>query len=111
MVFETKRSAVSRNTLSFIKTVTAFIELFIVLRILFDFLRASSSAPFTVFVNSVTDPLLKPFTGIFRQVEVYRGFYLDPSTLFALLFYAFAGYVAGEIARVILRRVKRHKKY
>jgi len=85
-----------RVTLSFISLVRAtfsLVELMLMVRILLDFLRASSDALFVQWVNRITDPLLWPFLGTFPPYELSSGFVVQFHEILALIVYAFVGYL------------------
>lgn len=73
-----------------------FIEGLIALRILLKFFGANPLTPFVVWVYETSKPLLTPFEGIFPSATARGGFTLEVSALFALLVYAFLGYVVVE---------------
>jgi len=85
-----------RITLMFIsvfRTVFAFGELLIMVRIIFDFLKASSEALFVQWVNAFTNPLLQPFVGTFPPYELESGFVIQTHAVLAFVVYAFVGYL------------------
>lgn len=104
-----KKPRVMISLISLVKSAFALLELFIVTRIILDFLRASQDALFIQWLNAATDPLLRPFIGIFPPLTVSGGFILELHAIFALIVYAFIGYLitAGlnflAIHKILLR--------
>lgn len=76
--------------------VTTLVEGLLALRILLKLLGASTAAPFVEWVYETTQPLLNPFTGMFPSPQVSGGFVLEFSSIFALLVYAFVGFVISQ---------------
>ena len=105
------------SLMSLVKNAFAFLELFIVVRIILDFLRASQDALFIQWLNTATDPLLRPFVGIFPPLEISGGYILEFHAIIALIVYAFVGYIITSglnflaIHRILLRHDKRGSKY
>lgn len=73
-----------------------FIEGLLALRILLKFFGANPFTPFVAWVYQTSKPLLTPFEGMFPSAVTQGGFVLEVSVLFALLVYAFAGYLIHE---------------
>lgn len=80
-----------------IQAVVGIIESLISLRVLLKFLGANQVAPFVRWVYETTQPLLRPFEGMFPTPRVEGGFVLEFSALFAIVAYAIAGYLLIEI--------------
>lgn len=76
--------------------VTTLVEGLLALRILLKLFGASTAAPFVEWVYETTQPLLNPFTGMFPSPQVSGGFVLEFSSIFALLVYAFVGFVISQ---------------
>lgn|SRR3989344_2068167 len=76
-------------------------EFFIVMRILLKLFGASTIAPFVTWIYSVSDSLIWPFIGMFPSSQIQNGFVIEFSALFALLVYAFLGYLFTEIISYI----------
>lgn len=83
-----------------------FIEGIIGLRILLRFLGANPSAPFVSWIYQTSRPLLSPFEGMFPSPSARGGFVIEVSALFAILIYAFVGYI---IASVIAQLTNQHR--
>lgn len=73
--------------------ILGIVEFLIGLRIILKLFGASTAAPFVVWVYNTTDPLLSPFEGMFPSPELEGQFVIEFSALFALLVYAFIGYL------------------
>jgi uncharacterized protein YggT (Ycf19 family) len=74
-------------------TIISLVEFLISLRIVLKLLGARTSAPFVSWVYETTRPLLAPFEGMFPSSTLSTGFILEISALFALITYAFAGFL------------------
>lgn len=77
--------------------ITGLVELLLSLRIVLKLFNASTAAPFTRWVYETTSPLLAPFQGMFPSPELSGGFELEFSAIFALMVYAFVGYLIVEV--------------
>lgn len=86
--------------------IMATVEFLISLRILLKLLGASSSAPFVTWVYETTNPLLSPFMGMFPNPNLSGGLTLEMSALFALLIYAFVGYLIESVVSELSNRSK-----
>lgn len=78
-------------------TVLAIIEFLLSFRIILKFFGASASAPFVFWIYETTQPLLKPFIGAFPSPRVEGGFIIEFSSLFALIVFAFIGYLIDNL--------------
>src|SRR3990172_1855047 len=78
---------------SLVRTVVSFAELVLMVRIILDFLKASSDALFVQWINRATDPMLWPFVGTFSPYELKGGYVIQLHEVLAFLFYAFVGYL------------------
>jgi uncharacterized protein YggT (Ycf19 family) len=79
-----------------IQAVMGIIESLIALRVLLKFLGANLAAPFVRWVYQTTQPLVRPFEGMFPSPQVEGGFVLEFSALFAVIAYAIAAYLLLE---------------
>ena len=82
-----------RYILTLTDTVIGILEFLISLRILLKLLGASTAAPFVNWVYETSRPLLTPFEGMFPSSTLIGGMTLEASALFALLVYAFLGFL------------------
>lgn len=73
------------------------VEFLISLRIVLKLFGASTKAPFVTWVYETTKPLLFPFEGMFPSSTLHTGFVLEVSALFALLVYAFIGFLLESV--------------
>ncbi len=72
-------------------------ELVLILRVVLRLFNASQGASFVNWVYQTSGTLLAPFRGIFPTEVLHRGYVLDVSALFAVLVYAFIGYLLIEL--------------
>lgn len=79
--------------------VFGFAEVILSLRILLKLFAASTQAPFVRWVYATSRPLLQPFSGMFPEPDLAQGAVIEFSSLFALVVYAFVGYVVSEAVR------------
>jgi uncharacterized protein YggT (Ycf19 family) len=87
----------SQVLVSLISGIVNVVEFFLSLRIILKLFGASVGAPFVRWVYETTAPLLAPFTGMFPSPELSGGFEIEFSALFALMVYAFTGYLIVEV--------------
>lgn len=84
----------------FISTLTSIImslvEAIISLRIVLKLFGANANAPFVMWIYETSRPLLTPFEGMFPTPRITEGLVIEISSLFALIVYAFAGYLIEE---------------
>ena len=97
-----------------INLVTSLIEGLLGLRIILKLFGASTAAPFVRWVYETTQSLLAPFIGMFPSPKLPEGFVIEFSVLFALMVYAFIGYLATELLETLIyygsQREKSDKK-
>ncbi len=82
--------------ITFITLLTNVVEGLLGLRIILRLFGASTAAPFVAWLYDNTNGLLAPFRGMFPNEPVSGNFVIEFSSLFALLFYAFIGYLIIE---------------
>lgn len=75
--------------------VIGIVEFLIGLRIILKLLGANPNTPFVDWVYETSAPLLSPFEGMFPSPQLEGGFVLEISALFALVVYAFIGYLVS----------------
>ena len=85
-----------------INLVTSLIEGLLGLRIILKLFGASTAAPFVRWVYETTQSLLAPFIGMFPSPKLPEGFVIEFSVLFALMVYAFIGYLATELLETLI---------
>ena len=78
---------------SLVNFIVGLVELLLSLRIVLKLFGASTVAPFVTWAYETTEPLLAPFAGMFPSPRLTDGFIIEFSALFALLVYAFIGFV------------------
>jgi uncharacterized protein YggT (Ycf19 family) len=103
----------SRIVLYLTNVIISIIEFLIGLRIVLKLLGASTSSEFVSWLYDTTQPLLAPFEGMFPSPAIDGLFLIEFSALFALLVYAFIGYLITELVAELTymseRRVSRRK--
>lgn len=94
-----------RNYLDELVNVIVSIVLFVLtLRFVLKLFGARPQAAFVSWIYDTTAPLLQPFMAAFPTPTVREGFTLEFTTLFAILVYAFAGFLIQELITVISSR-------
>ena len=88
---------IKRYILFLTDTIVGVIEFLLSLRVLLKLLNASAHAPFVQWVYETTKPLLAPFEGMFPTSTLPVGLVLEISTLFALVTYAFLGFLLESL--------------
>lgn len=101
MQTEVSRYKLSLFFISIVRTIFSFIGLVIVVRMILDFLKASQDALFVKWMNFVTDPLLRPFSGIFAPYVLEDGYVIRFDWMVAFAVYAFIGYVLVQIITIL----------
>lgn len=84
-----------------IQYVVGLVEILIILRVILRLFGASTRAPFAGWVYQTSQPLLKPFEGLFPSPIVDGTFVVDFSALFAATMYALLGLAAIELVKYI----------
>lgn len=91
--------------------IVSIIELLIGLRVVLKLFGASTQSAFVRWLYDTTQPLLAPFEGMFPSPRIEGLFVLEFSALFALLVYAFVGYLIIElIAEITYISERRNRK-
>jgi uncharacterized protein YggT (Ycf19 family) len=88
--------------ITFITLATNLVEGLLSLRIVLKLFGASTNATFVRWVYETTDPLLTPFIGMFPSPTLTDGVVIEFSSLFALMAYAFIGYILIEIMNTLI---------
>lgn len=88
--------------------IISFVELLLALRIILKLLGANMAAPFVAWVYETTKPLLAPFEGMFPSSTLAGGFVIEASALFALLVYAFVGFLLQSVITRLSATKKQH---
>lgn len=89
------------TTLKLTQTFVGLAELILGLRFIFQLFDADRSNGFVNWVYNMSAPLLEPIRGVFPAVEYSNNYVLDMPTLFAILAYAFVGYLLLVIVNVV----------
>lgn len=111
IVDRVRKPRIMLTLISFIKTVFALAELFIITRVILDFFGASPAALFVQWMHLITDPLLRPFIGTFPALLLDSGFVIEFHALLALIVYAFVGYLITEGLGVLAVHRSLWRKY
>lgn len=86
--------------------ITSLIQVLLGVRIVLKLFGARPAAPFVHWVYSTSEPLLTPFMGMFPSPNLRGSFVIEFSSLFALLIYAFLGYLIVDVIELILGTVR-----
>lgn len=97
---------ISRILSVMINFVFAIIGFLLGLRILLRFFGANTATPFVQWVYETSDSLLAPFAGIFPVTRIDGGFVVDFPAIFAVIIYAFIGYLIIEAVDFIAYRAE-----
>lgn len=87
-------------------TILGIIEFLLGFRVILKLFGASPSAPFVRWIYETTQPLLSPFIGAFPSPRIEGGLIIEFSSLFALVVFAFIGYLIDN-AFLAVKQVKR----
>lgn len=105
---------ISRIILILVNFVFTIIGLLLGLRIILRFFGANANTPFVAWIYESSDSLLAPFAGIFPVTRIDGGFVVDFPAVFALIVYAFIGYLIIETVALLAfrseERITRRKK-
>lgn len=83
--------------INFTTLLTNLIEGLLGARVLLKMFGASTAAPFVRWIYDNTTVILSPFTGMFPNEPIGGNLIIEFSALFALLFYAYIGYLLTEL--------------
>lgn len=89
--------------------ILGIIEFLLGFRIILKLFGASASAPFVKWIYETTQPLLFPFIGAFPSPRIEGGLIIEFSSLFALIVFAFAGYLIDNMFFGLKRIIKKDK--
>ncbi len=87
----------------YMKYVLGFIELFLGFRVLLMFLKASDVAPIVDLLYRVTDVIMVPFAGIFRDIALRNGSVIDLNALSSMVGYPIVLYLLNELLHLIAK--------
>jgi YggT family protein len=71
------------------------------IRFILRALGASPNADFAAFIYGVTEPLVRPFTGLFGTTQV-DGAVFEPQSLVAIIIYALVGWLLGKLVTILI---------
>ena len=91
-------------------TILGIVEFLLSFRIILKLFGASASAPFVSWIYETTQPLLTPFIGAFPSPRLEGGLVIEFSSLFALIVFAFVGYLIDNLVFKIRYWEKNVKK-
>lgn len=92
-----------------IQVIFGIVEFMLALRIILKLFGANAGAPFVNWVYDSTASLIQPFVGSFPSPVIERGSVLEFSTLFALIIYAFVGWLLHELLDYISWSIGEHR--
>ncbi len=81
-----------------------FIIFLLVIRFVLRLLGANTNAQVINWIYVTTLPLLDPFYVAFPSPNINGRYVLEFSTVFAIFFYAFAGWLIDRILKVLTKR-------
>jgi hypothetical protein len=96
-----------RIILRILDVVLGIVELLLAGRFFLRLLGANGSSGFMAWLYGVTDQLLGPFSGTFPTVSLSGNYMIEFSTLFAMLIYAFIGWVIIRLVAFAIDSVLR----
>ncbi len=94
-----------RFVIFLVNFVTGIAEAILGIRLVLKLLGANRAAPFVQWIYDMSQPLLRPFLGIFPSPVLDRIYVLEFTTLFAILIYALFGYFLDELLRYLSYRL------
>lgn len=97
---------ISRIIYFLVNFLFAVIGFLLGLRIILRFFGANPNTPFVDWIYESSDSLLAPFAGIFPVTRIEGGFVIDFPAIFAVVVYAFIGYLILEAVAVIAIRAE-----
>lgn len=77
--------------------VVGIIELLLGLRIMLRLLGANPGSEFVAWLYGITGQLVAPFYGMFPDISFASNYVIEFSTIFAMLVYAFLGWLVIRI--------------
>lgn len=99
-----------RFLVSIINFVFGIVAALIGLRIILRLFGASPAAPFVDWVFDTSQPLIAPFQGMFPSPVIEGQFVIEFSSLFALVIYAFVGYLLTDLAYILAGRAEERER-
>jgi uncharacterized protein YggT (Ycf19 family) len=80
----------------------SIIVILIAVRFVLLIAGASAASGFVEFIYDITDPLVRPFEGIFDEQTVGDDGVFEPESIIAIVVYSIAGLIIGAILRTIV---------
>ena len=99
----------ARFLAAIVNVIIGIAEAFLVARFLLKLLAARPAADFVAWVYATSEPLLESFRGMFPAPVLEGGSILEFSTLFAILAYAFLGYLLSELLATLAYAASRRR--
>jgi hypothetical protein len=96
-----------RIILRILDVVLGIVELLLAGRFFLRLLGANGGSGFMAWLYRVTDQLLGPFAGAFPSVSLSGNYVIEFSTLFAMLIYAFIGWIIIRLVAFVIDSVLR----
>jgi hypothetical protein len=96
-----------RIILRILDVVLGIVELLLAGRFFLRLLDANGGSGFMGWLYGVTDQLLGPFAGTFPSVSLSGNYVIEFSTLFAMLIYAFLGWIIIRLVAFAIDSVLR----
>jgi len=91
------------KVITYLKYLLGFAEILLAFRVLLRFLKASAAAPVVELLYAITDILLVPFMGIFKDYTLRSGSVIDLNALAAMVGYPIILYLIVEIVHLVAR--------
>ncbi len=101
---EVERARGAARTSQVVDYVFFLIYAMLALRLALELMAARSTAPFVQFVDSVTDPLMYPFSGIVPSPSADGGYTLALPIVIALIVYAILHAAINRLLRMMAHR-------
>jgi hypothetical protein len=87
----------------YLKYVLGFAEVLLAFRVLLMFLEANAIAPIVELLYKVTDVIMVPFTGIFRDIVLTNGSIIDLDALSTMVGYPIILYILVELLHLVIK--------
>lgn len=88
-----------------IDALIAAVVFILALRLVLRLLGASPASRFAAWLYGTTDTLLTPFTGIFPSLSISGGHVIEFSTVFAVIAYAFLGWLLMKLLDFLINTI------
>lgn len=91
------------SVIQYLKYILGFSEILLAFRVLLRFLEASPQALIVELLYRVTDVIITPFQGIFRDLVLRNGSVIDLNALSAMVGYPIILYIIIELIHLIVK--------